>query len=149
MAQENLMQTSNKNIKEATFKGMFHLRINGLTGVIPNTYSVILLNPVLITCGGSDGKNRADRLASMLNAVLVYNISEDKRKALWPLESNFNDAAVPGFFHTREHEVVQPSIIPPTEVLFTSEDREIADKLASLLNYILHVFIAFGRQSFR
>ena len=63
MAREELMRQLPSDIERATESGSFFLRNNG------GSYSVVVLTEIIVTCGGEDGKDRADQLASDLNMV--------------------------------------------------------------------------------
>ena len=63
MAHEELMRTLPAGMERVFESGPCVIRDNG------GVYSVVVLNPVLVTCGGKDSKARAAKLAQDINAV--------------------------------------------------------------------------------
>jgi len=63
MANEALMTTLPKGMERVPIDGPCVIRDNG------GSYSVVVMTPVLVTCGGSDSKSMATSLAIDLNAV--------------------------------------------------------------------------------
>lgn len=63
MVYEDLMQQLPGGIERVAKPGPFFIRDNG------ESYSVVVLTEVLVTCGGADGKGSAAEFACRLNGL--------------------------------------------------------------------------------
>ncbi len=73
MAQEELMRQLPKDIERPTEAGIFFIK------KYPGSYAIVVLTTELVTCGGEDGKARADELASRFNRVWNQWFKEERR----------------------------------------------------------------------
>lgn len=63
VAQEGLMQQLPKGIERPSEPGIFFIK------KYPGSYAIVVLTTELVTCGGENGKARADEFASRLNGA--------------------------------------------------------------------------------
>ncbi|MCP6719763.1 MAG: hypothetical protein KJI72_00340 [Patescibacteria group bacterium] len=63
MVHEALMRELPKDHERVSEDGIFYIRDNS------GSWSVVVLAPVLVTCGGENGKGRATHLARCFNNV--------------------------------------------------------------------------------
>ncbi|MCL5407712.1 MAG: hypothetical protein M1429_04410 [Patescibacteria group bacterium] len=82
MAYEELMRELPKDIEEASEPGPFKLR-NNFPAKPPtkqaSSFSVVVLNPILVSSSGAGGKERANKLAIELNRVWNDSIEESRQ----------------------------------------------------------------------
>ncbi len=81
MANENLMQWLPEGVKRASTDGPFKLQC--VHADYPDgAHIIITIPPELVTCGGEDGRERADRIASRLNQTWKAVMEEEKNRGL-------------------------------------------------------------------